>query len=84
MAATKKSPEDVGMVKIAACGKKVAGVKKTSKETVDSGSVADRWRVAPTMAAVPMRGGDGRVLAMRTLNTYITLHPAPRIYKYNQ
>jgi hypothetical protein len=37
--------------------KKIALIKKISKETVDSGSTATRARVAPTLAAVPVWRG---------------------------
>jgi hypothetical protein len=50
----------------------------------DSGPVAGCVRVAPTLIAVPRRGGWGRVFIPHTLNTYTILHPTPRIYKYNQ
>ena len=62
--------------------KKITGVKKISKGTDASGSTATRARIAPTVAAVPTRGAWVRVLTTRTLNTYITLHPNPRIYDF--
>ena len=62
--------------------KKIAPVKKISKETDASGSTATRVRIAPTVAAVPTRGAWVRVLTTRTLNTYTILHPNPRIYDF--
>ena len=62
--------------------KKIAPVKKILKETDASGSTATRARIAPTVAAVPMRGAWARVLTTRTLNTYTILHPNPRIYDF--
>ncbi len=35
--------------------KKIAPVKKISKEADDSGPIATRARIAPTLAAVPVR-----------------------------
>ena len=62
--------------------KKITGVKKILKETDDSGPVATHSRIAPTLAAVPVRRVVGLDSRPRTLNTRTILHPAPRIYEF--
>lgn len=62
--------------------KKITGVKKISKGTDDSVPIADRARIAPTAAAVPVRRVVGLDPHPRTLNTRTILYPAPRIYEF--
>jgi hypothetical protein len=62
--------------------KKITGVKKILKETDDSGPIATRARIAPTLAAVPVWRAVGLGPRPHTLNTRTILHPTPHIYKY--
>ena len=62
--------------------KKIAPVKKISKEMDASGSTATRARITPTLAAVPVWRAVGLGPHPHTLNTRTILHPTPYIYKY--
>ena len=62
--------------------KKIALIKKISKGVDASGPIATHSRIAPTVAAVPVWRAVGLDPRPRTLNTRTILHPAPRIYEF--